>query len=306
MIFPTGRMMRYMFLNIVAFMSLFFLLVCAVSDEAFPGGAEGEKGMGRRSDHASIAEPRSGEKFPGFFIFYLERSEVTFYPEKSEVTHPPEIPADASGGAEGHLLRYIGSGLRTIFGFRVYAVAAYAEISRARKSFDATPLAESLSPERTKGDSLAGVTCTKEWKEKTSSSAAFRSWFVHGDFPKHFVMRFCRDVTAKQLKDSFSEGFENNLSPVERRESAAAVDSLLGFCREDLKKGDEVWVIYPGRGSIKLFVPGKGEITVHDDEVADAVIAIWLGEKPVSKRLVKSLICELPALILQSGNPPAN
>lgn len=288
----------------VASVSLLLLL-------AYPGDVPGrleDAGDGR------IVESRTGEVFPATYYLSSGDGAVHLSAEKPAPERPAAVatapggagveksPSDKSG-AGVRPMTCVGAGVRTFFTFKIYALASYVNLEEARKDFYARGPGCSggrWGQDGDEGGEEGGLGAHREGGQNPEPDDEFFSWFVYADFPKHFVMRFCRDVTRDQIRDSFREGLEKNLGDLARVDIAGDVELLLGFCRENLAEGEEVWVTTLSGGTVRLHVPRRGEITLRNRKIADGLVAIWLGQKPISKSLKKEMIRELPGRLLRT------
>jgi len=110
------------------------------------------------------------------------------------------------------------------------------------------------------------------------------------DSQKMMVMDFLYDeVSAEKLVGAWNEGFEANLSDDQRAALAEKIDAFNAMF-VTVKKGDKIVINYlPGKGT-SVIVAGAEKGAVEGKDFADAVFAIWLGEKPVTKELKKQLL----------------
>ncbi|MFO0576735.1 MAG: chalcone isomerase family protein [Polyangia bacterium] len=157
----------------------------------------------------------------------------------------------------------VGTGLRKRFFTRVYAMALYFDRDRARAS--------------------AG---RAEYPD---------SYFIHAGFGRFAVLHFLRDVESGQLQDALREGFADWLrGPPGRRELAEA---LIRLFDRDMKAGSELTLFTSGEGQIELWLPdGSKEIGPKDYTLGGAVWKIWLGDRPVSVDMKRTLLARFPAI----------
>jgi hypothetical protein len=115
------------------------------------------------------------------------------------------------------------------------------------------------------------------------------------DGPRRVTLVMARDIPAEDLGKAFMDGINENL---DKTEKAKIVGQLGKFGEmfaavDDIKKGDVLhmdWV--PGTGTV-CELNGKriGE-AVSDLNFYNAVLRIWLGEKPVDRSLKPALLGE--------------
>ena len=98
------------------------------------------------------------------------------------------------------------------------------------------------------------------------------------DQPRQMVMHFLYDVSKDQMCDAWNEGLEAN-TPSASAELKGAFATLCGWM-EDLPKGNRLVMTYvPGEGT-SVEVNGKAKGTLPGKDVADAILATWIGAKP--------------------------
>lgn len=116
--------------------------------------------------------------------------------------------------------------------------------------------------------------------------------------PRRMQLVMMREVTSDEFGNSFMSGLNNNLEAQEKTRIVTQI-SKFGemFAQIDgLKKGDVLdldWV--PGSGTT-CYLNGKkiGE-TTQDVAFHNAVLKIWLGNKPADNSLKPKLLATAPA-----------
>ena len=107
---------------------------------------------------------------------------------------------------------------------------------------------------------------------------------------KRIIMHFLYNKVEKdKLIDGWNEGFTGNSEAGEVAKLQARIDQFNGMF-DDVKKGDIIILDYiPVKGTVvtiakqeKGIVPGK--------DFNDALLRIWLGDKPVNKGLKDQLL----------------
>ena len=109
------------------------------------------------------------------------------------------------------------------------------------------------------------------------------------DEPRQMIMQFVyKEVEAAKVTEAFREGFANN--------SAASLSTLQArldaFCAlwPSMRAGDRAVMTYvPGNGTT-LVINGKELGRSDGKDFADALFAVWLGQKPADSRLNQGLL----------------
>jgi Chalcone isomerase-like len=124
-------------------------------------------------------------------------------------------------------------------------------------------------------------------KGKTTSPEFYRD-LVWGDFGKHVVLKFVRDVSASQIQGAFRE--------VLPAANNARVDPFVSYFG-DTKVGQEYVIRWAPGGVLETTVIGVTKPPIADKDFAAAVFSIWLGEKPIQDDIKKDLVARAPELI---------
>lgn len=123
-------------------------------------------------------------------------------------------------------------------------------------------------------------------------SASTEEIFKH-DGPRRVRLVMMRDVTSDDFGNAFMSGINNNSSTAEKSKIVTQISKFgeMFALLEGLKKGDVLdldWI--PGQGTT-CYLNGKriGEVTPGLD-FNNAVLKIWLGEKPADSSLKPKLL----------------
>jgi hypothetical protein len=113
--------------------------------------------------------------------------------------------------------------------------------------------------------------------------------------PRRVAINMLRDVSSDEFGKSFMEGLNSNTDKIER---TRILPQTMKFGEvfaqiQTLKKGDQMLLDWlPGEGT-QCYVNGKklGEL-MPDVAFYNAVLRIWLGDKPVDSSLKPALLGE--------------
>lgn len=159
---------------------------------------------------------------------------------------------DDGAKVAGKDLKLNGAGMRTRFGFKVYALVLYL-------------------PE--KKDTPAGV--------------------LESSGPRRFSLGLLREVTGDELGQAFIAGITANTDKAER---SKFVNQLAQFGEAFVnipqgKKGDVITVDWvPDTGTVMTYNGKSIGEPMKDIAFYNAVLKIWLGEKPVDSSLKPQLL----------------
>ncbi len=116
---------------------------------------------------------------------------------------------------------------------------------------------------------------------------------VKMDGPKRVLLKMMRDVDGKDLGKAFTEGMEKNLVAEER---ARTINGIFKFGQifQDIKKAASGSVIQvdwvPGTGALVYFDGKQVGETIPEQEFYNALLRIWLGDKPADDKLKQQLL----------------
>ena len=117
------------------------------------------------------------------------------------------------------------------------------------------------------------------------------SLIIENEGSKRIVMHFLYDgVGQDKIVDGWNDGFAANLDEESKAELQPRIDSFNTMFTDEMKSGDVIVFDYlPGEGTrvtikdtVKGVIPGK--------DFNDALLSIWLGEKPVTSGLKNDLL----------------
>lgn len=110
------------------------------------------------------------------------------------------------------------------------------------------------------------------------------------DTRKRMVMHFLHDKVEKaKLVEAWNEGFKNNTAADQVAALQQRIDQFNAMFG-DAKKGDVIVLDYiPGQGT-KVTIAGTEKGTIAGKDFNDAMLLIWLGDKPVAKDLRTKLL----------------
>jgi hypothetical protein len=158
----------------------------------------------------------------------------------------------------------LGVGLRTktFLKFRVYALGLYVADS-----------------------ALAGPLAVH--KGKVGTSAFYRD-LIAGDFEKQFVLKLVRDLSAEQIQGTFRSHMPGADSKL--------LDQFVSYFGPR-KAGQECVLHWVPGGSLETTVGGVAKAPIVDKPFADAVFAIWLGDRPAEDPIRKQVVSRAPELL---------
>jgi hypothetical protein len=113
--------------------------------------------------------------------------------------------------------------------------------------------------------------------------------------PRRVTLQMARDISSEDFGKAFMEGLNDN---VDRSEKSKIVSQIGKFGEmfamvEGLKKNDVLHIDWiPGTGTVCELNGKKLGETVPDVAFYNAILRIWLGDKPVDRSLKTALLGE--------------
>ncbi|RMG12921.1 MAG: hypothetical protein D6729_15925 [Deltaproteobacteria bacterium] len=186
------------------------------------------------------------------------RAEATMQEPSTEVRFPVVREA---GGLR---FRCLGTGLRRVFFFKVYANTFCLDESKADAILEA---ARKAYGQGKTGEDLA---------DTLEESDAYFAKLASSDSDKLVVMHMVRNVGRKKLVNAFREALEDILPK-------ASIERLMGAIRTDAKDGQEV--LFFTRGTKVTIQIGPETVEIEDPAVAKKIWTVWLGPDSVTPAL---------------------
>jgi hypothetical protein len=103
---------------------------------------------------------------------------------------------------------------------------------------------------------------------------------------KRIAMHFVHNVTAKELRDGWTEGFEDNTN-----DTAGITNEIEKFnaSMRDVKEGDSIVLDFAG-DSVDVLINDTRIDSIVGKAFQQAALAIWLGPKPPNEPLKQGIL----------------
>jgi len=113
------------------------------------------------------------------------------------------------------------------------------------------------------------------------------------DGPRRITLQMARDVSSEDFGKAFMDGLNDNVDKVEKQKIVAQIgkfgEMFAGV--DGLKKGDVLHIDWiPGSGTVCELNGKKLIENVPDINFYNALLRIWLGDKPVDRSLKPALL----------------
>ena len=115
--------------------------------------------------------------------------------------------------------------------------------------------------------------------------------------PKRMTLVMLRDVGAKQFSEALLDGLRDNLSAAELERLKPQVDELTARMAQigEAKEGSTIELDYaPPAGTVMKVNGAPQGAPIVGEAFFQALLRVWLGEKPVQEDLKKSLLGAAP------------
>jgi hypothetical protein len=113
--------------------------------------------------------------------------------------------------------------------------------------------------------------------------------------PRRVTLQMARDLSSEEFGKAFMDGLNENLDKAEKQKIVAQIGKMgeLFASVDAIKKGDVLhldWI--PGTGTQTELNGKKLGDPIPDVNFYNAILRIWLGDKPVDKSLKPALLGE--------------
>lgn len=124
-----------------------------------------------------------------------------------------------------------------------------------------------------------------------ANPSAEASSVIADDGGKRIVMHFLYDEVGKdKLVEGWNEGFAANQTAEELDLLQPRIDTFNAMFDEDMVAGDVIVFDYLPDTGTRVTIKGNVKGVIEGKDFNDALLAIWLGDKPVGSDLKKGLL----------------
>lgn len=172
----------------------------------------------------------------------------------------------------------VGAGARKVYGFKVYAMGLYVEDEPARRAFPR----------------LAQQAGGSDHASLVRSELAYQ-FVVLGEFGKLARLHFTRNVSAKETRDAYREALGEAASTKAPPELKRAAEAFLALF-DDIKEGEDIIIRTTTEGQIVVEAHGQKRVGPTNLRLTHDIWDIWLGARPISGDLKKSIVDRIDTL----------
>jgi len=96
-------------------------------------------------------------------------------------------------------------------------------------------------------------------------------------------------ITAEKMRDAITEGFEqataDNTTDIQPQ-----IDAFMALFNEEIKQGDQFTLATSKAHGVTAFKNGQEQATIEGEMFRQALLKIWLGDKPAQKSLKEAML----------------
>jgi hypothetical protein len=111
--------------------------------------------------------------------------------------------------------------------------------------------------------------------------------------PRRMALTMLRNLSADSFADAMNDGLKNNHSEAQLAGFKPQIDALNAALKavDEVKKGDAVNIEYTAEAGTRITVNGQPKgAAIPGEDFYNAILRIWLGDKPADGDLKKSLL----------------
>lgn len=96
-------------------------------------------------------------------------------------------------------------------------------------------------------------------------------------------------ITADKMRDAIIEGFE--LATAENTDDIQPqIDAFMALFSAEIKEGDQFTLLTSKANGVTAFKNGQAQATIEGEMFRQALLKIWLGDKPAQKSLKEAML----------------
>ncbi|WP_394128822.1 chalcone isomerase family protein [Shewanella maritima] len=98
-------------------------------------------------------------------------------------------------------------------------------------------------------------------------------------------------ITSKRMTDAITEGFElaagNDLPKLQEK-----VDTFMAMFTDEITEGDQFTFVTTKDQGVESFKNGQSQGSIEGEDFRQALLKIWLGDKPAQRSLRKAMLAQ--------------
>ena len=147
-------------------------------------------------------------------------------------------------------------------------------------------------------DTTEAAKALATWKgmelEKIQADENYYLALQNGQFDKAMRLVFVRDVEAEAVAEAFDESINSRLKTEGGKE---ALKQFRAFFAEEVKNGEEIHFVWSADGKkLTTIINGNLKGTIENEDLAQALLAVYLDKEPISEDAKKNFAKNLQFL----------
>ncbi|MGL5469680.1 MAG: chalcone isomerase family protein [Shewanella sp.] len=96
-------------------------------------------------------------------------------------------------------------------------------------------------------------------------------------------------ITSEKMRDAITEGFEHatadNTTDIQQQ-----IDAFMALFKDEIKQGDQFTLVANKSRGVTAYKNGQEQATIEGEMFRQALLKIWLGEKPAQTSLKEAML----------------
>ena len=96
-------------------------------------------------------------------------------------------------------------------------------------------------------------------------------------------------ITSEKMRDAITEGFEHATAE-NTADIQPQIDAFMALFKEEIKEGDQFTLVANKARGVTAYKNGQEQATIEGEMFRQALLKIWLGDKPAQKSLKEAML----------------
>ena len=96
-------------------------------------------------------------------------------------------------------------------------------------------------------------------------------------------------ITSEKMRDAITEGFEHATAD-NTADIQPQIDAFMALFNEEIKEGDQFTLVANKTRGVTAYKNGQEQATIEGEMFRQALLKIWLGDKPAQKSLKEAML----------------
>ncbi len=108
---------------------------------------------------------------------------------------------------------------------------------------------------------------------------------------KQITMHLLQNLSEATCANNMLNGIEKNVTDAEFKQLQEGMNTFASFY-DDAKKGSTITINFLPHGETELLMSGKKKGSVKDEALQQAILKVWLGDKPPTEEIKQAMLGE--------------